>query len=504
MKKLLGTIFTVAVFFSFLSTGIQAEAKSVDIISKGIYIDELDVSGMTAAEAESAVNELIEQKLATQIVLKCADDNEVIVTPADLGMEWDNKEIIEEAVSMGKVGNVIERYKFAKDLERENYVMHTTYSYDKALIQQLVEEECTAFNQDAVDMKLQRSNGAFVIVDGKQGKHLDNEKAVSMIYDYIMNEWDGSSVSIELPVIVENPRGSKEELAKVKDVLGSYTTSYTTSSAARVGNVENGTRLINGVTLYPGETFSMLELVTPFSVANGYFMAGSYLNGLVVDSLGGGICQVSTTLYNAVLRAELEITQRSNHSMSVAYVPLSADAAIAESAGKDFCFTNNTDYPIYVEGITTADRQVIFNIYGVETRKSGRTVDYISEVIESIQPTTENIIQLANQPIGYAKIQAAHVGYKARLIKVVYDNGIEVSREVVNKSTYKMVPRTASIGMATADPNALVQMQAAISTGSIDHVCAVANVIAAQNMPPQPEVAPQDVPAMSTEIVPDI
>ena len=505
MKKLLGTIFGVAVFFSFLSTGIRAEAKSMDTISKGIYIDGLDVSGMTALEAETAVNQMIEQKLETPIVLKCVDANEVIVTPADLGMEWNNKAIIKEAVSMGKVGNVIERYKFAKDLERENYIMNTTYSYNKSLIQQLV-EECTAFNQDAIDLELQRSNGAFLIVEGKQGKKLDSANAVSMIYDFVMNEWDGSEASLELPVIIEEPRGSKEELAKVKDVLGSYTTSYTTSSAARVANVENGTRLINGVTLYPGETFSMLELVTPFSVANGYFMAGSYLNGLVVDSLGGGICQVSTTLYNAVLRAELEVTQRSNHSMSVAYVPLSADAAIAESAGKDFCFTNNTKYPVYVEGITTPDKQVTFNIYGVETRKAGRSVDYVSEVMESIQPTTENIIQVASQPIGYAKIQAAHVGYKARLIKVIYENGVEVSREVVNKSTYKMVPRTASIGMATADPNALAQMQAAISTGSIDHVCAIAGAIAAQNMPPQPDagVPAQDVPAVSAEIVPDI
>ena len=240
MKKLLGTIFGVAVFFSFLSTGIRAEAKSMDTISKGIYIDGLDVSGMTALEAETAVNQMIEQKLETPIVLKCVDANEVIVTPADLGMEWNNKAIIKEAVSMGKVGNVIERYKFAKDLERENYIMNTTYSYNKSLIQQLVEEECTAFNQDAVDLELQRSNGAFLIVEGKQGKKLDSANAVSMIYDFVMNEWDGSEASLELPVIIEEPRGSKEELAKVKDVLGSYTTSYTTSSAARVANFISG------------------------------------------------------------------------------------------------------------------------------------------------------------------------------------------------------------------------------------------------------------------------
>ena len=499
MKKLLGTIFSVAVFFSVFCCGIQVEAKAEDRILNGIYIDQIDVSGMTVAEAKNAVNKMIEEKLATSITLKCVNDNEVVVTPADLGMKWSNPQIIDEIAEMGKVGNIIERYKFRKDLERENYVVNTSYTYDKAMIGQLVEEKCMEFNQDAIDMRLEREGGAFTIIEGQQGKHIDSKKAASTIYDYVMYEWSGTETGLSLPVEIEEPKGTVAELSKVKDVLGSYTTSYTTSAAARVANVENGTRLLNGVTLYPGETFSTLELVTPFTEANGYHMAGSYLNGLVVDSLGGGICQVSTTLYNAVLRAELEVSQRSNHSMSVAYVPLSADAAIAESAGKDFCFTNNTDFPIYVEGIATADRRVTFNIYGVETRSAGRSVDYISEVLETIQPTTENIIQVSSQPVGYAKVQSAHVGYKTRLIKVVYENGVEKSREVVNKSTYKMVPRTVSVGISTDNPDAYNQIQAAIATGSIDHVCAVANSIAAMMAPPAAEA-----PVPTTEVAPEI
>ena len=105
-------------------------------------------------------------------------------------------------------------------------------------------------------------------------------------------------------------RGNKEELAKVKDVLGSYTTSFSSSGKDRSANVTNGCSLINGTTIYPGETFSTYETVSPFTADNGYYMAGSYLNGQVVDSIGGGICQVSTTLYNAVLKAELQVEER--------------------------------------------------------------------------------------------------------------------------------------------------------------------------------------------------
>ena len=138
----------------------------------------------------------------------------------------------------------------------------------------------------------------------------------------------------------------------------------------------------------------------------------------VVDSIGGGICQVSTTLYNAVLKAELQVEERHNHSMIVGYVKPSMDAAIAESAGKDFRFVNNTGYPIYIEGYTS-NKNITFTIYGVETRDPGHVVTYESEVLETIQPNSETINQTSSQPIGFVDVQSAHIGYKARLWKIV-------------------------------------------------------------------------------------
>ena len=101
-------------------------------------------------------------------------------------------------------------------------------------------------------------------------------------------------------------------------------------------------------------------------------------------------------------------------------------------------------------------------------------VTYESEVLETIQPASESIVQTTSQPIGFVDVQSAHVGYKARLWKVVTENGVEVSREQINSSSYKMVPRTATVGVATNDTNAYNEMQAAIATGSIDHVKSVA------------------------------
>ena len=332
---------------------------------------------------------------------------------------------------------------------------------------------------------------------------MDENASLSLICDFFAGGWNGEDTSIDLVVAVDEPLGSKEELSRVKDVLGSFTTSFKTSGSSRSANVRNGCALINGTTLYPGEEFSTYDTVSPFTQENGYYMAGSYLNGQVVDSLGGGICQVSTTLYNAVLLSELQVTERHNHSMIVTYVDPSADAAISESAGKDFKFVNNTSAPIYIEGYTTDDKQIGFVIYGEETRDAGHSVAYESEVVSKTYPDAEVIYTDASAPVGSVTVQSAHVGYKANLWKVVYENGEQVSREMVNSSTYKMAPRSATVGVATADPNAYNEIMAAISTNNIDHVKNVAAALAAAAAPPtapDPQAAQEQAPPAPAEI----
>ena len=495
MKKIIKVLVGISICIWIGCLGISVEAKGIDTILPGVYIDNLDLSGMTEAEAKEAVSKMVESRLETPITLYCPNDNEVVITPSELGMVWNNQEIVQDAVKVGKVGNIVERYKFKKDLERENYVIHTAYTLDTELVNHLIDIECAAFDQEAVNLSLSRVEGEFLITEGKQGIRIDADAAKKEVLDFVLNDWDDTKTELTLPVLVEEPKGSKEELQKVKDLLGSYTTYYKNSAIGRATNVETGTRHINGITLYPGESFSMLETTTPFNTENGYMKGGAYVNGLVVESFGGGICQVSTTLYNAVLLAELEVTERSNHSMTVTYVPVAADAAITSSGGKDFCFTNNTDYPVYIEGITTPNKQLTFNIYGVETRPADRRIEYTSEILETILPTTENIIQDEKLPLGYTKVQSPYLGYKSRLVKIVYENGVETGREVVNKSNYKMVPRTVTVGIATDNVDAFNQMQAAIATGSVDQVCAVASTFVVPTAAPLPADA---------GIVPDI
>ncbi len=496
MKKLIkGLICAGFMLITAVIPSIQTRAQEEENrILTGVYVEEMSLEGKTKSEAKSLVETYVESLSEKMITLIAVEGNEVQVKVSDLGLYWSNQEIIDEAVNIGQTGNVVQRYKTAKDLQYQNKVYRLEFGIDQELVKTIIREQCAAYDMEAADATLTRENDRFVIIPGQTGEIVDEAASVKAIQEYLNSSWNREDDSIELTVTVKEARGSEEELEKVKDVLGTFTTSFKTSGSSRSANVRNGAELINGTTLYPGDEFSTYEAVSPFSQANGYYMAGSYLNGQVVDSLGGGICQVSTTLYNAVLLSELEVTERHNHSMIVTYVDPSADAAIAESSGKDFKFVNNTEAPIYIEGTTTDDKQISFTIYGVETRQSNRQVSYESEVISKTYPDSEVIYTDASLPVGSISVQSAHIGYRANLWKVVTENGVEVSREQINSSSYQVTPRTATVGIATADPNAYNEIMAAIATNNIDHVKNVVAALAAAAAPPAAE-APAAPPA---------
>jgi len=482
MKKL--RVFILAIMACVISnfTILHAQAAT---INKGIFIGGLDVSGLSAEGAKQEVMETVDSWSRSAITLKSPSGYEVVVHPADLGIFWTNSDVTTTAASYGYAGNVIQRYKAAKDLENENINYNIELSFDKEKIDELIVANLDNFNQEAINCGLEKTESGIKVIPGVPGVKIDSD-ATDKFYSFLVNNWDGGEAVYELPSTVDNPLGSNGELAELKDVIGTFTTSFKSSGAARTQNVSNGCRLIDGAILYPGEQLSVLSRLLPFSEENGYEKAGSYSQGLVVESFGGGICQVSTTLYNAVLLAELQVDERSNHSMIVDYVPPSGDAAIAESSGKDFKFTNNRDFPIYIEGII-ADKTITFNIYGIEDRPANRVVTYESETLERTVADYESIVPDASKPIGYTSQTSSHAGIKAQYIKKVTVDGVEVSSEVINKSTYKMVPRTLVVGVGTDNIDAYNQLQEAIATGSISNVKAVAANLAAQSAARQQE-----------------
>ena len=473
MKKWKGSLLLAICLLAMTSS--MTVCAAGETILKGVSIDKLDVSGMTREEALAAL-ESYEKNLGGQSIKLGIGDNVIEAKLSDLGVTFDNEDLVDEAIGVGHAGNIVKRYKDQKDLQHSGKTFPLSWQTNEDTVRTYVENNCTKYDKKAQNASLTRENGAFNFVAGTEGLELNVDSAVRTISDYLENSWTSDNTEVlNLETQVTEPEGSAEELANIKDLLGSFTTSFSTSGSNRCKNVSSGASHINGTVLYPGEEFSASETVSPFTEANGYAMAGSYLNGEVVDSMGGGICQVSTTLYNAVLRAELNVTERSPHSMTVHYVDLSEDAAIAGTY-KDFKFVNSTEYPIYIEGYTTSDKKITFNIYGKETRDKNRTISFESQMV-SETPATTILQEDAGQGIGYKAVSSkGSSGYVAELYKIVKVNGVETDRIKVNKSTYKGTNRVVTYGTA-GDPTLSENLRAAIAAQ--DEALADANIAAA-------------------------
>lgn len=469
-----------------LSSGGSVLASSEGAtVNKGVFVDDVDISGMTAEEAKDAV----EQKVTAaggKTITVTAGNKKSYVTASNLGVYWKNTEIIDEALGLGKSGNIVKRYKDNKDLENDTKTLELQYAAKQSDIKSWLQKEAENLNSEAKDGSLKREGGVFEIIAGESGTKVDIGKSAEVIQEYMDTAWDGAEGALELVYQEEKPRGSREELEKVKDLLGSATTGYG-STSNRNQNVENGAAKLDGHLVYPGESFSVTAAVSPFTEENGYEPAPSYESGKVVDTYGGGICQVSTTLYNALLKSELDIIERYNHTMVVTYVDPSKDAAIAEGL-MDLVFSNNTDAPIYIEGWGYGG-ELTFNIYGHETRPADRTVEYVSETKKTTQPEGVKLYAKADANVGYVQqIQSAHTGIEAVLWKHVTENG-ETTTTQVNSSTYQAVPVSYEVGINSGNAEVVAALQAAIAANDLARV---QSIIAGGAGNSQPQTEPTE------------
>lgn len=445
-RFILSAIFVLSIFFVINGNASYASADEKDNrICKGVFIDEVDVSGMTKEEAQSAVASFVEGLKGKGVAITVGEDV-VYTTLGDLGYTVEENDDLDQALALGKSGNLIKRYKDLKDIEQGSVVYPLTFSMGDTKLKDLIAVEVGAYNIAPVNAKLTRKHGDFIYTDHVVGRKVDVDQTAKVIMDMITNNWNRTDIVVDAVLEDDMPQYTKEMVEQCNTILGTYSTEYTSSAEGRAANLANGAKLINNAVIYPGETFSGYVYLNPFTPENGYYEAGAYLEGKIIDSIGGGACQVTTTLYNAVLNSELEVVQRNEHSMTISYVDLSRDAAIAGTT-KDFKFKNNTDAPILIEAYTV-DRKITFNIWGHETRDmANRRVEYITKVLSETAPPADVITKDPTQPTTYKKVdQSAHTGYKAQLYKVVYENDVEISRTLINSSTYGAAPAYITVG----------------------------------------------------------
>ena len=235
------------------------------------------------------------------------------------------------------------------------------------------------------------------------------------------------------------------------DELGTYTTRYDPTNKNRSNNLEISAKKINGTIIMPGETFSYNQTVGERTIAEGYKEAGAYAGGRVVQDVGGGICQTSSTLYNAVLLANLEIVDRSNHQFLTSYVPAGRDATVAWGS-IDFQFKNTIEYPIKIEA-SVKNGVCTMSIYGIKEETEYEVV--IQPVVLSYIPYTTKYEDDSTLEEGKEVVeQSGYTGCTSETYRIIKLNGEVVSKTLLSKDTYDPMTRIIRRGTKAVETNA--------------------------------------------------
>jgi len=441
-------IFLSLLFAAFV--GISAieynTAKAWDnLIYPKVTVDGIDLSGKTKEEAAEILkgnhgNAISNKKINIQV-----QGQVYALGYSKLNPTYDFSAAVDQAFSYGKNLSVFGKFNAIKFSKVKN--IDLGLKYNKAPINELLTSIEKQYNKEAVNAKLNINSG-FSVVSEQNGTKIDREALEKELYSKINGKL-GSDTDVTAVLTVTKASVTSDMLKGINAKISAFSTNYgSISSPARANNIGVSTRSINGTVLMPGETFSFNGVVGKRTVESGYQEAPVIIKNKVDSGLGGGICQVSSTLYNAALRGNLKIAARYHHTYPSSYVPIGMDATV-DYGNLDFKFTNNYSYPLYIAG-SASGGVVSFAIYSNSSLTSTKCT-VTNEVYETTQATTQYVND-ATIAAGTTVIdQPAHAGYKVRVYRAVYKDGKLVNKETISNDTFNVINGIVKVGVKPAE-----------------------------------------------------
>ncbi len=449
-----GLLITIAILSILLIVGIltgvmflKVEAENKEMLNNpniynNVFIQGINVSNMSKEEARIALES---DNLDEKITLNYKE-KQYVFNKSDFGVSLNKEQAITEAYNVGRTGSEKERIKAIKSLEENKEDIPISKVIEEEKAKEKLTEICKEIEIEPKNATLKRENGSFVVLDGNNGLKVDFETTYQQLEKALITRGDAN---IEIIAKETEPQYKASDLSKVQDNLGTFSTKYTNKGGSdnnRIINMEIAASRIDGTILYPGEVFSTNEKFGETTKANGYKPAPTILNGKFVDEYGGGVCQISSTLYNAVLYSEVDVVERQNHSLKVGYLDYGYDATLAGDY-IDFKFKNSTNYPIYIESYVT-DNEVVCSIYGYDERPDNRSLKFENALVEVIEPGPRVVKETEELKEGEEKVEVKPLkGYKYKLYKLVYVDGKLTEKLLVNNSYYK--PRAEEVLVGT-------------------------------------------------------
>ena len=501
----------------FVSTIFALANISNNNIINGISIAGIDVSRLSKEDAKAKIESIYNEKKEKDIPLKHGE-YETTLSPILMEVNYKIDEAVEKAYSIGKSSNIfVNNYNILFALiTKKDIPLEMTLNEE--VTKQMIEDMNINLPDVVIESSYSVEDDELIITKGKAGIKIDAESLLSQVKErlnspntsnevidipvinkepdpididkiheevykeaqdaYIVKEpfevhpeVEGIDFDVEaakeilkedkeeyvIPLIITEPSVTIDELGEeaFPDQLSTFTTRYDVSDVDRTTNLRLACQKINGTVLLAGETFSYNDVVGARTVAAGYKNAKIYEAGQVVDGLGGGICQISSTLYNAALQANLEIVERRNHQFVTSYVPAGRDATVVYGS-TDFKFKNTRKYPIRIVATANAGIATV-SIYGIKEEEE-YTFKFSTKTISTIPYPTQYIDDSSIEQGKEVVQQKGANGLITETYISKYLNGKLISTDLLSRDTYSAMTRIVKRG-TKAVSNPTIQEQ---------------------------------------------
>ncbi len=413
---------------------------------EGITVDGVAVGGMTREEAENALKaDHAENTPQIDITVTIRGGGSYRVTSDHIPFYRNTAAVLNEALNLTRQGiadtmlsPVEYRYKKMEQIARNGAYYYTRVTYSRGDVQQVVQSIGAAETSPAVDATVAAfdfTTRTFVFTEEKSGRTIDTEALYAGLISMLDQGQYTGEVILE-PGIVQ-PAVTKTKLMSTFSMIASFTTD-TTDDPERNMNILLACEAVNGTVLGSGETFSFNACTGERTAAKGYMAAAAIKNGTTVDDIGGGVCQVSSTLFNAAALADMTITEHYAHTWPSSYVDKGRDATV-NWPNLDFCFRNDKEWPVFIAAYYEG-RKCTVEFYGVAP-PAGETIELMSVVTRTEKPPAEaEYILNSSLPSGTQReVKKARTGYTVETYRIYKLNGVEYRRVKLFDSIYKMI-----------------------------------------------------------------
>lgn len=403
----------------------------------GVHVAGTDVGGLTKAEVKTRLTMTAAEKARDRLTVRCGGRN-YVTTLGEIGWQMPVDACVEQAYSFGREGNTLGRLVDILSARRKGVELHT-YTFSRAAAAKYLETAARDINRPPANARLTFKEGIVTAIPEKPGVKLDLDKSLERIARTV----DAGGKEADLMIATVPPDVTTADLKGIDGIIASYSTPYKAWQRDRTYNLKIACETINGTLIKPRETFSYNKVVGPRLKEYGFRDAPMFVDGQVEPGTGGGVCQVSTTVYNTALLANMQILRRSHHSRPVVYAPVGRDATVAYPA-IDLRFRNTTDGPVYIMA-SVGPRTVSITMLG--KRSDGRKVELLAlghRVIRA--PVTTARIETSDTAKTVVQ-RAGRSGHQVSIYRIVKEGGEVVKRELISTDYYPPEPRIVAVAV---------------------------------------------------------